>query len=354
MIQVRLFGPIEISLNGQPLPRLRSKKGRWLIALLALRVGKPLNREWLAQTLWPDQDLTSAKAYLRQTLTELRTVLGPASALLQSPDPQHLSLSLEVRVDLAEFDAAIAHDPQAAVALYTARLLEDCDEEWAIEARRTSEAILAETLANLGERAAPFQAVAYFARLVELDPFRESAQRSLIKALFELGDDAAATKAYRVFKLLLHRELHTEPSPETTALYRELRARIVEKNALVASGFQIGSQPASENHAPNGARLSTGLLLHRPLRSASPSFLLPERRARAQAPTFAPCRFRIFQWRLGRKLTGRMSSKWARSFLPDGPRSRRKLSAAPVSQKLSLRSQRLFGEWPSPSTRAPS
>ena len=257
MIQVRLFGPIEISLNGQPLPRLRSKKGRWLIALLALRVGKPLNREWLAQTLWPDQDLTSAKAYLRQTLTELRTVLGPASALLQSPDPQHLSLSLEVRVDLAEFDAAIAHDPQAAVALYTARLLEDCDEEWAIEARRTSEAILAETLANLGERAAPFQAVAYFARLVELDPFRESAQRSLIKALFELGDDAAATKAYRVFKLLLHRELHTEPSPETTALYRELRARIVEKNALVASGFQIGSQPASENHAPNGARLST-------------------------------------------------------------------------------------------------
>ena len=49
-----LFGPFEARVNGAPLPRLRSRKGVWLLALLILRRGRAVERDWLAGTLWPE------------------------------------------------------------------------------------------------------------------------------------------------------------------------------------------------------------------------------------------------------------------------------------------------------------
>ena len=36
-LTIQLLGPFEVRLHGQPLPRLRSRKGLWLLALLTLR-----------------------------------------------------------------------------------------------------------------------------------------------------------------------------------------------------------------------------------------------------------------------------------------------------------------------------
>ena len=43
-LALRLFGPFEVHVNGGPLPRLRSRKGQWLLALLALRHGAPVDK----------------------------------------------------------------------------------------------------------------------------------------------------------------------------------------------------------------------------------------------------------------------------------------------------------------------
>src|SRR2546422_5056753 len=53
-LTLRLFGPIELLLHGRPLPRLRSRKEPWLLALLTLHAGQELDRGWLAALLWPD------------------------------------------------------------------------------------------------------------------------------------------------------------------------------------------------------------------------------------------------------------------------------------------------------------
>src|SRR6266498_165894 len=50
-LTLRLFGPFEAHRDGAPLPRLRSRKGLWLLALLALRQGSEVERDWLAATL---------------------------------------------------------------------------------------------------------------------------------------------------------------------------------------------------------------------------------------------------------------------------------------------------------------
>lgn len=65
---LRLFGPFEAQVNGEPLPRLRSRKGSWLLALLALRHGREVDRSWLAGTLWPESAEPQALLSLRVTI----------------------------------------------------------------------------------------------------------------------------------------------------------------------------------------------------------------------------------------------------------------------------------------------
>src|ERR1051326_3491652 len=84
-LTIRLFGPFEAQVNGEPLPRLRSRKGSFLLALLALRHARAIERSWLAGTLWPDSPEPLALASLRKSLRELRRPLGPEAHRLGSP-----------------------------------------------------------------------------------------------------------------------------------------------------------------------------------------------------------------------------------------------------------------------------
>src|SRR3954453_13057718 len=131
-LALHLFGPFEVRLHGQPLPRLRSRKGEWLLALLTLRPGGEVARAGRAGTLWPDSSETAAFASLRSCLKDLRRALGAEAARLHSPTPRLLTLDLAgAQADVVAFDAAIAQEDAAsleqAIALYRGPLLV----EWA-------------------------------------------------------------------------------------------------------------------------------------------------------------------------------------------------------------------------------
>jgi DNA-binding SARP family transcriptional activator len=137
-LAIRLLGPFEVSLDGVPLSRLRYRKSPWLLALLALRHGAEVDREWLAGLLWPDGTGTQA---LRNSLTDLRRALGSEAGRLRSPTAHTVSLDLAgVEADVIAFDAAIARGDtpslEEAIALYRGALLEGCTEEWASRSAR--------------------------------------------------------------------------------------------------------------------------------------------------------------------------------------------------------------------------
>src|SRR5438045_8277908 len=107
-LEVRLFGPMEVCAGGRSLPRLQSRKGQWLLALLALRAERDVDRGWLAGTLWPDDDESSARRSLRQSLHDLRVALGPEGWRLSCHSPQTLRLDVSIGdVDTLEFDGAV-------------------------------------------------------------------------------------------------------------------------------------------------------------------------------------------------------------------------------------------------------
>ena len=235
-LEMRLFGPFTVLRHGHPLPRLRTRKGQSLLALLALRAGRAVERRWLAGVLWPESPEAQARYNLRRSLSDLRLALGPeASRLYSGRQSQTLALDLEgARVDVIAFDQAIergdAASLQAAALLYQGPLLEGCFDEWVLSEREARERALADALETLAHdasaRADWGTAERYLRRAVGLDPLRETAQRALMQTLVRAGTPAAALQCFRDLRLLLARELMAEPAPETAAVFRQIRADV--------------------------------------------------------------------------------------------------------------------------------
>ena len=230
-LRLRLFGPFDARLDERPLPRLRTRKEQWLLALLALRCPHAVDRVWLADALWPDS-LDGALGNLRRSLNNLRTALGADGAWITSPTPGSLALEPDgCEIDVTAFDEALALGSdealERAVALYRGPLLEGCLEEWAIPERRTRELACLKAHETLAVRAAARQEFTSSARhwrqALGIDPYEESALRGLMEALASGGGRAEALEAYRDFKRRLREETAGEPSPETQALFERLR-----------------------------------------------------------------------------------------------------------------------------------
>src|SRR5262249_35901799 len=85
---------LAVCLQGTLIPPLRSRKARWLLALLVLRRGRPVERDWLAGLLWPESSQSRALYSLRRRLTDLRRALGDQAARLRAPSPRTLAFDL--------------------------------------------------------------------------------------------------------------------------------------------------------------------------------------------------------------------------------------------------------------------
>lgn len=232
VLTLRLFGAFEAFVGDAPLRSLRTRKGQWLLALLALRQGREVPRAWLASTLWAESGESQAYASLRKALGDLRDALGVAADVIESPSQSLLRLdTTRVWVDVAQFDLLVRRDDmestEEAVDLYRGPMLDGCVEEWVLperEPRRDACLSALGTLANAalaGNQAS--KAITFLRRAVTLEPWRESAHRTLLEALAATGDYAAVTAVYRELRVRLRNDLNTEPARETQELYARLR-----------------------------------------------------------------------------------------------------------------------------------
>jgi predicted ATPase/DNA-binding SARP family transcriptional activator/Tfp pilus assembly protein PilF len=259
-LTLALFGPMQVRVQGRPLPHLRSRQSLWLLALLTLRHSRPVEREWLAGTLWPDSDQRRAFRNLRVVLSELRKALGAQSLRLQSPDRHTLSLDITgAEVDVHAFDTAVLSGKRAelaqAVTLYRGPLLEGCLEEWVSAEREAREQSCLRALQTLGDSAltaGDYDAAAgCYQRAVRMDPLSDAARRGWMEALSKNGDRNAALQVYWEFIELLHRDDPTAtPDEPTSALYGQLRAEARRQAAAHAVVVNTPPRPSVAGYLP--------------------------------------------------------------------------------------------------------
>lgn len=134
-LQLKFFGGWEARLGDVPV--VGGRLAMRLLALLALRAPREVERAWLAETLWPDAEESRGRFYLRRTLLELRETLGECLTVEGS------RLRLSCHSDLQDFEAALRRqDPHAAAALHTGPFLAGWSEEWVLVERTRCEQAL--------------------------------------------------------------------------------------------------------------------------------------------------------------------------------------------------------------------
>ncbi|MFO7635530.1 MAG: NB-ARC domain-containing protein [Caldilinea sp.] len=254
MLDLKLLGAPQITLNGEPLTlRRNSIKARAILYYLAA-IGTPEPRERLAGLFWSDWPEPKARAYLRG---ELHLLIDLKDAYLLDADGRIGLIAERSRVDLRELQRVATsttptlEDLHAAGRLYTGRFLDGLD-----SLLEESSPLFAEWLRNqrdLVER----QALQIFYRfangcadegrmltagidacthLLDLEPEREEVHRLKMRLLALDGQRAAALKQYDMCASALMDELGVPISAETNALYDRILAGEFDRTARSPAG----------------------------------------------------------------------------------------------------------------------
>jgi DNA-binding SARP family transcriptional activator/predicted ATPase len=252
-LEIRLLGPIQVHLDGQPIAHLAGTS-QALLAYLATHAGTPHLRTSLAGLLWSDYDQSSALTNLRQALRRLRMAIGDRHAsppfLLVTRTTIALDPESDYWLDVDAFTAALeavrshAHPSVETCATCAERLTEAVAlcrgefldglaldsalfEEWMVVERERLHGQMLEALGHLAayrEAQGAYEEAMYYARrALELEPWREEAHRALMRALALGGQRSAALAQYEACRDVLREELGVEPAEATSALYERIR-----------------------------------------------------------------------------------------------------------------------------------
>jgi predicted ATPase/DNA-binding SARP family transcriptional activator len=255
-LEVRMFGAFQVLCDGAPVAGFESDQVRALLAYLAVESEQPHRREWLAELLWPDEPESVAAHRLRQALANLRHVLGDREAAVPALRVTRADVQLNpvrgVRSDLAAFRSLVR-----GVRVHPHRRLELCH-PCARRLRQAAALVRGRFLGGLASaRSAPFadwaaaqgervldeagavfdlvtvpherrgeyaDALVVARRSLEMESWRESAHRAVMRSLAATGDRAGALRQYRQCERLLRDELGIAPDAETRALDEAIRA----------------------------------------------------------------------------------------------------------------------------------
>lgn len=240
--------------------RITSRKGRALLAYLAMRAGDTQSRDRLATLLWEEADEELARTSLRQALAALRKSL---------PDSVHPALftdSNALGLDPALIDSDIAAlrrslnagtrtALQEALAHYRGDLLEGFDarstafDEWLSQERLALRRQVTDALHQLTSLCSANDdvegALGACTRLVSLEPLNEAAHRTIMELQARRNAYADALRQYQICRDILRRELDVAPEPATENLYRDLMRR-----RRAATSAHAGNDAAVTDEAP--------------------------------------------------------------------------------------------------------
>ncbi|GAB3966238.1 BTAD domain-containing putative transcriptional regulator [Plantactinospora veratri] len=247
MIDIRLLGPMQVLIDGSPMPSGPPKQ-KAVLAMLAIRPGRLVTVEELIDELWPEAAPASAVANTRGYAASLRRIfdrLNSTKGLLVRCGPGYQLRAEPDDIDLLGFEAECerAGEAVAAGGLSDADdLFCRAEQRWrgpmlsgvplgpVLSARRTS-AIeqrlgLVEQWAELClATGRPRQAITMLREHLRANPLRERGHALLIRAHYEDADVPAALNAFATARALLIDQLGIDPGEELERLHKAVLNR---------------------------------------------------------------------------------------------------------------------------------
>ncbi len=245
LLEVKLFGGIEVRLSGERVDATRISRGKvkTLLAILVLARGREMERDTLVRSLWPQSSIEAARRNFYTIWSQLRDALelpdGTCPYLIRHKSACSIDARL-VRSDVKRFDALCRELRFGNISNENAReIYRQIDEEFSsallpgeqaneiiIAAREDCKAQLLDALINgsmsLARMGEGHQALWLARSAVRKDILREDAYMALMNAQVAIGQRTAALMTYLKCKKVLSEQLGLDPSPDMDAMYQSL------------------------------------------------------------------------------------------------------------------------------------
>jgi YVTN family beta-propeller protein len=274
-LEIRLLGPVEVTISERPLAFGRRKQ-RALVAVLALNANRVVSTDRLLDALWGERPPPTAAVALYGLISALRKRLEPDGAdLLVTKAPGYVLEIPPAQIDLGRFELLVAEGRRAlaagesetasarlaeALTLWRGTPLQDLE---ALPFAQTEIARLEELRLGVVEdridadlaRGRNGDLVPELESLVAEHPLRERLRGQLMLALYQAGRQADALAAYRNARIVLVDGLGLEPSAELQAIEGAI---LRHDPSLAARASQVREETSPRLDQPvRRARLAT-------------------------------------------------------------------------------------------------
>jgi len=233
-IRLLTFGGLTLQVGSEMTTGASTRRHRLaLLALLAMARDRGLSRDKLHAYLWPESDTEHARHGLNQ-LVYFQRRLRDGAGLFLGRKTLRLNAAV-ITTDAWEFEDAVdAGAYETAVQLYAGPFLDGFFlreapefDRWVEDQRGRLQRRCVEAITTLARAAAVAgdhgQALAWWRRAAELDPYDTEAVRHLVETALAVGDRAAALRHAQHHADLLRTELGLDPDPAVMRMIDQLR-----------------------------------------------------------------------------------------------------------------------------------
>lgn len=269
-MEVRLLSCIEVDLDEQSGIRIGAAKARWLLAFLALHVGKSRSVESITEALWDEHPPSSAPNLVQGYISAVRKIVGHER--IQTTENGYALMIEADAVDVVRFTELIrrarsgaATEPRLALTLLDEALALGAGTPFgeappdgplaAASARLTDQwvnaaELHAHTLLVLG---AHHDAVAALDELVDQHPYREGLRITLAIALYRSGRQVDALRCIADARRALADDLGVSPSRGLVVIEQQI---LNHDPALEAPNVTSVSPPTTPTMVGRAAELA--------------------------------------------------------------------------------------------------
>ena len=239
-LNLSFLDTFQVLSDQKPITHFRSTNNQGLLVYLVFNREKQVSRESLMALFWPDESEQNARNNLRQSLYQLRKLLGDT----KNGEEAHLTVTRQTVQFNQESDyeadvQAFLHgidtgDLETAVSHYQGELLPGftCDslefESWLRQEREHLHNLALETMAELTrdylQNGRYDKAQTTAQKQIQLEPWREQAHRQLMQAFTLGGNRNKALQQFELCQATLQEELGVAPTEETITLFEDIKS----------------------------------------------------------------------------------------------------------------------------------
>ena len=249
-VDYRVLGPLEVLVDGVPLP-LGGPKQRVVVAVLVAAAGRPVPVDVLLEAVYGEEGALGSRRTLQTYVSNLRQVLG--DVIVRQGDAYVLTFA-DSHVDSVEFEESYraatamtdadgaASRLRAALAMWRGHPYADVEAHGALDAETTrlDEVRLAALEARIEADLSAGrhrEVVAELEALTVEHPWRENLRAMHMLALYRSGRQTEALRAFGRTRVSLAEGVGIDPSPEL----KDLERRILDhdRSLLVSSAPSV-------------------------------------------------------------------------------------------------------------------